>query len=148
MAGYFTFDRFLTYHCLLYNETSWCQPGSQPPLKLTDNQLHSLTHKTDPTTTTKITTTTTEHVPSTEAISQQSKTNAATGDEDKSNEILTSHSSMTNGPTSSNNNVHPQRLNQAHLEKLNATASDQGHSSNTQSNNQTHSQSLHTGMQL
>ena len=145
MASYFSSVRFLTYHCLLYNETSWCQPSSQPPSKPTNSQLQSLTHKTDSTITT------TEQLPSkssTKAISQQATANAATHDEDKSSEIPTSPSSTTNDPTNSNNNVHPQKFNQAHLQRLNATASDQGHSNNTQSNDQAHSQSLHTGMQL
>ena len=117
--------RFLTYHCLLYNETSWCQPGSQSPLKPTDNQtqLQSLTYRTDPTTT--------KHVhsqSSTKAISQQVSANAVKGDQDKSNKIPTSYSSIAiNHPKISklpNSNVHPQRFNHAYLQKLNATTSD------------------------
>lgn len=29
--------RFLTYHCLFFNETSWCEPGSDSPLKYREN---------------------------------------------------------------------------------------------------------------
>ena len=75
--------RFLTYHCLLYNETSWCQPSGQFPLKLTTNiqtQVQSLTHKID-------STATADGIHSrslTKAITQQSKAEATSG-EDKSN---------------------------------------------------------------
>ena len=117
--GYLSSHRFFTYHCLLYNETSWCQPGSQPPLKPTDNQtqLQSLTFTTD--------STTTKHVHSqslTKAISQQVSANAVKGDQDKSDKIPTSYSSTTiNHPKNSklpNNNVRPQRFNQADLQRL------------------------------
>ena len=138
--------RFLTYHCLLHNETSWCQPGSQPPLKQTKKQTQSqnLMHKTD-------STVTTEHVhsqSSTEATSQQSMAKTSTDDQDKSSEIPTSYSSNTSDATNSNNIVHPQKSDRVHLQRSNATANDQDYSNNTQSNNQTHSPSLYTGMQL
>ena len=123
--SYLSSHRFLTYYCLLYNETSWCQPGSQPPLIPTNSQtqLQSLTYRTDPTTT--------EHAhsqSSTKAISQQLSANATKGDQDKSSEFSTSYSSIAiNHPKISklpNSNVHPQRFNHAYLQKLNATTSD------------------------
>ena len=92
-----------------------------------------------------------EHVhsqSSTEAISQQSMAKTSAGDQDKLSEIPTSYSSNTSDATNPNNIVHPQKSNQMHLQRSNATASDQDHSNNTQSSNQTHSQSLYTGMQL
>ena len=82
---------------------------------------------------------------STKAISQQSKAKATTGDRDKSNKIPTSYSSTTSDPTDTNNIAHPQKPNQAHLQRLNVTASDQDHSNNAQSSNHIYSQSLHTG---
>ena len=72
---------------------------------------------------------------STKAISQQSKANATTGDKDKSNKIPTSYSSTTSDPTDTNNIAHPQKPNQAHLQRFNVTASDQDHSNNSQLNN-------------
>ena len=126
--------RFLTYHCLLYNETSWCQPGGQFPLKQTTNiqtQVQSLTHKTD-------STATADGIHSqslTKAITQQSKAEATSGKKDKSNGIPKSHSSTTiNHQVNSkipNDTVHPQRSNQDYLQRLTVTASDQGHSNNT-----------------
>ena len=103
--------------------------------------MQSLTHKTD-------STATNEQVHSqstTKAISQQSKANATIGDRDKSNKISPSYSSTTSDSTDSDTNAHPQRSSQAHLQRLNVTASEQGPSNNSQSNNQIHPQSLHTG---
>ena len=83
ISFYLSSHRFLTYHCLLYNETSWCQPSGQFPLKQTTNiqtQVQSLTHKID-------STATADGIHSqslTKAITQQAKAEA-TSDEDKSN---------------------------------------------------------------
>ena len=48
IIDYFSF-RFLTYHCLLYNETSWCQADSPGPPMLMKNQLHNLSISSDQT---------------------------------------------------------------------------------------------------
>ena len=101
--SYFSSCRFLTYHCLLHNETSWCQPGSQPPLKPTDS-----------TTATKLV----HSQSSTTAISQQASANAAKGGQDKPSSYSSTtinHSKNSNLP---NNNIHTQRFSQAHLQKL------------------------------
>ena len=144
--------RFLTYHCLLYNETSWCQPGGLYPLKQTTNhqaQVQSLTHKTDSTATADGI-----HLQSsTKAILQQPKAEATTSGKDKSNGIPKSHSStminhQVNSKIPNDTTVHPQRSNQDYLQRLTVTASDQGHSNNTQSSTQAPSQSLNTGTQL
>ena len=114
---YLSSHRFLTYHCLLYNETSWCQPGLLYPLKQTTNhqthdQVQSLTHKTD------ATATATAHgihlQSSIKAILQQPKAESTTNGKDKSNGIPKSHSSTTiNHQVNSkipNDTVHPHEI--------------------------------------
>ena len=39
ILDYFSY-RFLTFHCLLYNETSWCQANNQIPSKLMSNHTN------------------------------------------------------------------------------------------------------------
>ena len=90
--------RFLTYHCLLYNQTSWCQADSPGPPMLLENQQHNLStssnHTSRPTT-------------SNQTASQPSKAPTAAGNRDNLNTIPPSNQDNSNATPPNNQDTIP-----------------------------------------
>ena len=131
--------RFLTYHCVLYNETSWCQPDSQ------GTPLFNFSASSDQTS--RPTTSSVHSQASDQTLSQQSKAPTTAGDQDKTppnnQTYLLSQKTVSNQVHSETIND-LQRSDQLSLQQSqeNATVGVQDHFNKTPPNNQSHLQNL------